>query len=234
MLVTALDLQQTRNEKQLSCVPYLCLLVNCIVWTIYATMKGFFALFLPNAIGVFIGFYCTLLYHQYSRIEIPSQNLALSSAVIMLSIILGAAGSVASVGLLAVIMSSLVYASPLATIATVIREKSTESMPFHTSMLVWLGAAFWTLYGGLVAHDIAVLIPSLAGLIMASIQLFMYVLYGFPPQHLASASMDRRTFAPASADQQGTGASVQYKPVLLEPNEKDPMFPGLRSYQQQV
>ncbi len=182
MLTTAIDIQQTGNEKRLSSAPYLCLLVNCVVWTTYATMKGYIALFIPNAIGVFVGFYCILLYHQFSRYTIPPSNLALSSAVVALAIVLGAAGSVGAVGLCAVIMSSVVYASPLSTINTVIQQKSTASMPFHTSMLVWLSAAFWTLYGALVTHDLAVLIPSIAGLIMTSIQLFLYVIYGFPPQ----------------------------------------------------
>lgn len=180
MLTSAAEIQQSGNEKGLSSVPYLSLLVNCAVWTIYSIMKGYIALFIPNAIGIFTGFYCALLFHQYSHPPIPSANMAVAATVLLLGIILGAAGSVGAIGLFAVIMSSIVYASPLATIATVIQDQSTASMPFHTSMLVWLSAAFWTLYGGVVTHDATVLVPSLAGLIMASIQLFMYVLYGLP------------------------------------------------------
>lgn len=183
MLTTAIDIQRNGNEKSLSSVPYLCLLVNCVVWTIYATMRGLLALFIPNVIGVFIGFYCTLLFNQFSSSKIPLGFISLSSAVVLLAIIMGAAGSVGEVGLFAVMMSSVVYASPLATVSTVIHEKSTESMPFHTSILVWLSAACWTLYGGLAANDAAVLVSSLAGLVMASIQLFLYVLYGLPPDH---------------------------------------------------
>lgn len=182
MLTTAMDLQQNSNEKKLSSIPYLTLLVNCIVWSVYSTMRGLFALFLPNALGVFVGFYCSLVYHQFSRIPMPVPHIAVASAIVVLTFVLASAGSVGLVGLLATTLAFLVYASPLATIRTVIREKSTASLPFHTSLLIWLSAFFWTMYGGFVAKDYSVLVSSLAGLCTGSIQLFMFALYGFPPE----------------------------------------------------
>lgn len=254
MVTSAVEIQQSGNEKGLSSAPYLCLLVNCAIWTIYSIMKGYVALFIPNAIGIFAGFYCALIFHQYSRQPIPSVNMAIAAAVLLLGILLGAAGSVGAIGLFAVIMSSIVYASPLATIATVIQDQSTASMPFHTSMLVWLSAAFWTLYGGVVTHDVTVLVPSLAGLIMASIQLFMFVLYGLPPNErydcrpsvcarnqLTSNYVRSRhhpteptIIAPRGrgAAAGGTTSQGTYKVVrTMEPKETDPTFQELKTYQ---
>ncbi|RYH20712.1 hypothetical protein EON65_22660 [archaeon] len=42
----------------------------------------------------------------------------------------------------------------------------------------------WTLYGRLVAHDDKIVIPSAIGWVLATIQMAMFVIYGFePPRH---------------------------------------------------
>ncbi len=43
--------------------------------------------------------------------------------------------------------------SPLATLSTVVREQSTNAMPFTTSLLTWGNAFSWSLYGLVIADD---------------------------------------------------------------------------------
>lgn len=178
MVSTALDLQSNRNEKKLSAVPYLTLLVNCSVWSLYAAAQGLIALFLPNALGIFIGTYCSLIYFQNSRIPLPTEYSTIAGVIILASLIFVAMGYTELVGFIAIILSTAVYASPLSTLKTVLEEKSTKSMPFYTSLLVWLSSFFWTLYASAVAYDVNVLIPSLLGFILASVQMYMFFLYG--------------------------------------------------------
>lgn len=45
--------------------------------------------------------------------------------------------------------------------------------------MTFLTSLSWTLYGGIVARDIDVFVPSLVGVMLASVQLAMYVLFGF-------------------------------------------------------
>jgi uncharacterized protein with PQ loop repeat len=188
MISSGVELQRNSNEKKLSPLPYLCLLVNCSIWSIYATMEGLIALFIPNALGVFAGFYCTMVYHQFSRIAIPIQYLAFSAALVLIALILGAAGSSSAVGFIAAVLSAIVYISPLATIQTVLRDKSTTSMPFYTSLLVFLSSFFWTIYGGYVAEDISVFVPSVIGLVFATIQMLLFAIYGFPRERYVAIS----------------------------------------------
>eukprot|EP01036_Dinobryon_divergens_P032350 gene32350-41914_t len=71
--------------------------------------------------------------------------------------------------------------SPLSTLKKVIEEKSTQSMPsFSTSVTTWLNAFSWSLYGIIVANDFMVYAPNLIGLLLASVQLFLYAWLGFP------------------------------------------------------
>ena len=50
-------------------------------------------------------------------------------------------------------LAVLLMGSPLATLSTVIREKSTASMPFGTSLMTWGNAISWSLYGLMIAND---------------------------------------------------------------------------------
>ena len=83
------------------------------------------------------------------------------------------------IGIIGDILSILLMASPLSTLSKVINEKSTKSMPFYTSLSSWLNGLSWTLYGVIVAKDIMLYIPSSIGFLLATIQLILYVIYGF-------------------------------------------------------
>lgn len=130
-LVSAFRLQDDLNQKKLSIIPYLTLLVNCIIWSIYATMTELFALFIPNSIGIFVGCYCCVAYHKYSHIQPPPYYFLVAAAVTMTGMMFALFGMEDEIGMLAIILSVSVYASPLSTLKTVIRDKSTMSMPFR-------------------------------------------------------------------------------------------------------
>jgi solute carrier family 50 protein (sugar transporter) len=220
MLSTALDLQSNRNERKLSAVPYLTLLVNCSVWSLYAAAQGLIALFLPNALGIFIGMYCSLVYYQNSRIPLPTEYMMIAVATILTSLVFVSLGYTELVGFIAILLSTGVYASPLATLKTVLEEKSTKSMPFYTSLLVWLSALFWTLYGAAVAYDVNVLIPSLLGFILASVQMYMFFLYGINRE-----AIDSDAAKPEHVYQSLHGGERK------EATEVDPLNQEMKSYQ---
>jgi hypothetical protein len=69
-------------------------------------------------------------------------------------------------------------ASPLATIKTVIRDKSTESMPFVMTIAALANAVAWTAYGKLVAEDPFMWAPNALGLVAACAQLAFFAKYG--------------------------------------------------------
>lgn len=175
MVSAAMDLQATRNERLLSCIPFLTLLTNCCIWSMYASVAEEFALFIPNAIGIFVGFYCTMIYHQYSRIELPFPYLVITVAVIITAFVFLLSGYTEVTVVIAMIITASVYASPLSTMRTVMDEKSTAAMPFSISLVSWLGALSWTLYALVVAHDMNVLIPSAAGLILTTLQMLLFI-----------------------------------------------------------
>ena len=80
-----------------------------------------------------------------------------------------------------VVMSVLLMGSPLSTVYKVFQEKSTASMPFGTSLFNFCNALSWTLFGYLIDHDALLYVSSGIGLILCSLQLTLFCVFGLPP-----------------------------------------------------
>jgi solute carrier family 50 protein (sugar transporter) len=72
----------------------------------------------------------------------------------------------------------LFTASPLAVVRTVIKDKSTASLPFFTSLVIWFNTTSWLFYGYLVANDVLIWGPNVLGFGLASLQMCLFSVYG--------------------------------------------------------
>jgi hypothetical protein len=107
---------------------------------------------IPNSIGIFAGIFGISAYKAYS----PNSDLnimlgALAISGFAVSLFLG--GNADLLGLIGCALAIILVGSPLATLQTVIREKSTTSMPFLSSLTGWCNALSWSLYGLVLAKD---------------------------------------------------------------------------------
>ncbi|XP_013420838.1 sugar transporter SWEET1 isoform X3 [Lingula anatina] len=82
------------------------------------------------------------------------------------------------VGLIGSGLSIATFASPLATLRTVLKNKSTDSMSFPLVAVNFLVALQWALYGYLL-KDKNILIPNTLGCAIAGVQVLLFVVY--PP-----------------------------------------------------
>ena len=73
-------------------------------------------------------------------------------------------------------MSVLYCAAPLASVVTVVRSRSTESLPFYLILATIAMTGSWTLYGFII-EDMFVILPNLLGCLIASGQLLLFVIY---------------------------------------------------------
>lgn len=80
------------------------------------------------------------------------------------------------IGFIGIAMSIILYASPLETIRRVISTKSASSIPILLCVAGTVSNALWTAYG-LVIVDYFVIIPNSICLVLASIQVVLYVIY---------------------------------------------------------
>merc|ERR1712124_117432 len=80
-------------------------------------------------------------------------------------------------GLIGDLTAIILLSSPLVTMKTVLKEKSSESMPFYTSLAMWLNSCSWAVFGWTIINDPFVYIPNVLGFTAASIQLALIAKY---------------------------------------------------------
>lgn len=110
--------------------------------------------------------------------EIPHAYFVVSGLLVLFCYVCGLTGHNDIIGIVGVSSSVFLMGSPLATLATVLRDKSTDSMPsLSTSMTTWMNAFSWLMYGVLVARDFYVYAPNILGLLLATFQIALYLTF---------------------------------------------------------
>jgi uncharacterized protein with PQ loop repeat len=182
-VVVAVDIQNSKSVKKLSSLPFASLLANGVVWGAYGWLKLDKTIIVPNMLSVVVAMYCMFVYYDYAvrkPVDIYAAALFISAIGLWLMI----AGDTASVGVLGCALSVAMSGSPLAVIRTVIREQSTAAMPFWISVVTWFNNLSWLLYGMLIIRDNMIIIPNTLGLVLASVQMGLFIAYGLPPKQL--------------------------------------------------
>jgi uncharacterized protein with PQ loop repeat len=219
LLRTIVHLIQTKNEEQVSSIPFLALFTNGSCWAIYSFMMGEIPLFIPNASGTLVGLFCVIMYHIYSAYPVPLTHDVLSIGTIMITIISTLIGYFSIVTAIAVFLTVFLMGSPLAATWTVIKDKSTRSMPFLASMASFCSATSWACYGFFAAKDWNVACPALLGLLLAIFQLGLFAVYGFDrPLSEMRAEISNGSAPPTPIPMSFVTASPglgnnQYKPI---------------------
>ncbi|XP_039169859.1 bidirectional sugar transporter SWEET1-like [Eucalyptus grandis] len=73
------------------------------------------------------------------------------------------------------ISSTIMYASPLSVMMSVIKMKSVEFMPFSLSLFTFLCGIFWLTYG-LLSRDLFLIVPNGLGTGLGTAQLILYAM----------------------------------------------------------
>ena len=128
---------------------------------------------------------CTFIYDQNSKHVNKASLYRIAFAVLGVSIGLFMQKRPYELGLLGCLISVALMASPLAAMGTVLKERSTSAMPFVVSVLTTLNVLTWLAYGLLVADDVMIYGPNVAGIVVCGIQMALYVRFGIGTQKQA-------------------------------------------------
>lgn len=162
------------------------------------TTGEYFPLFVTYAVGsassvVFLGIYWLGTRAEAKRrvtlwiLGVLTFNLAMTIYLVVGLAVQQSHTQVARViGIIAIVCGFALYASPFATIAHVLRSRSTESIPIGMVLVGTLSNAVWVLYGVLVQDQI-ILIPTIVNTCLCVLQLLLYV--AFRPRSSRSFSL---------------------------------------------
>ena len=184
-LTTAVEIMRLKTVGQLSPIPFLSLMTNSAVWTLYGYLKMDSTVLIPNFTGLVAGLICTSIFHTFAT-NVEKRIYIISASIISLSLFLSSISDYEKLGYLGVLLAIFLMGSPLSTLRTVLRDKSTEALPFWTSLTTFGNSLSWFLYGVIDSHDPMIYIPNFVGLLLSLIQLSLFGLYGFPKPIKAS------------------------------------------------
>lgn len=132
---------------------------------------------LPNAVGAAIGAFGTYAHTMYSS-TVPWQIFGGSLFVLLITFHFWVQGQDYAVGLIGCVLSVAVTGAPLAVIKNVIDERSTASMPFLSSLAVFLCAVSWMTYGLVIANDPIIYAPNILGSLLGASQMVLFAVFG--------------------------------------------------------
>lgn len=185
---TALKIISQRSTGKLSHVPFVSLLINSFIWTLYGWMRKDLTVFLPNGTGIFAATFCIWAFHTNAEVK-PWSIYGIIASSLIAGVLLTSAGQVEVIGLIGCVLSVLLSGSPLAVIKTVIKDRSTAALPFGTSFITWINNFSWSCYGYFVAKDHLIYGPSALGFLLSSIQMALFLRYGISSSGL---NMDKK------------------------------------------
>lgn len=184
--LTAQTIYRTRSVGQLSIFPFVSMWTNCFLWSLYGLLRNDYTVLVPNFAGAITGLGCAWIYHNAANEEMYEREnkfyYIVSACISLYGMVCTAYGADEAIGTLGVIMCVVLMGSPLIVLRTVLVEKNCSAMPFWTSLAIWFNTLCWMLYGLLDAHDFMVYFPNIIGLILASIQMVFFAIFGVPQE----------------------------------------------------
>jgi len=174
-------IKENKSVGDLSALPFVSLATNCVVWTAYGIFTKDMTVLLPNLSGLAFGLYYTSVFHKYAHYSLfkyYAVALLVVGGVGALIYYFPAEEAKQYIGYMGCTLAIILMSSPLAAMGTVLKTKSTASMPFVQSLATFMNATSWTGYGMLIAKDPVLVVPNALGLIAAIIQLSLFVRFG--------------------------------------------------------
>jgi solute carrier family 50 protein (sugar transporter) len=86
-----------------------------------------------------------------------------------------------AIGATAVLFCIALFASPLASLKTVIEEKSARSIPLPFTVMAVANCLFWSITGLAKLKDLNVIVPNILGLFFRIVQVRLKLIYGNGP-----------------------------------------------------
>ncbi|XP_047155707.1 bidirectional sugar transporter SWEET17 [Vigna umbellata] len=202
------------STEDFSCLPYICTLLNCFLWTYYGIIKaGEYLVATVNGFGILVETIYIILFLVYAPKGIRARTAILA---VILDVVIFAAAVVTTllalqgdsrsgaVGIMGAGLNIVMYSSPLSVMKTVVTTKSVEYMPFLLSFFFFLNGGVWLLYAVLV-RDVILGVPNGTGFVLGTIQLVLYAIYRNGGKEVSKNRLEE---------------GLQHEPLISQPNNE--------------
>lgn len=186
------------NTGDASSLPFVVGAFNCVLWYRYGVIVKEATVQMSNMFGaVILGSYVFCFYkYTLKRINVLRQivfgSVFLITLFYCMSIIRDRRGiedERRTLGFIGSVITVIFCASPLASIGAVIRNQSTESLPFPLIFMTFVVNSQWWILGTII-QDSFIKIPNAMGCVIALIQLLLFVIYPAKSKKVSKSSSD--------------------------------------------
>jgi len=167
------------DTKDVTMAPFLITSANCAFWLKYGLLRNDSTLVVVNATGLLLEICYLTYYYSYtgisSRRTVTKQIFAFYAifCVVFYGATYMSSAPLLSIGYVGSCTAMGVYAAPLATVAKVIRLRSSEYMSFPLSAVGLVVAIEWFLYGMIIA-DQFIYVPNVIGVMLGVFQMALF------------------------------------------------------------
>ncbi|KAE8055106.1 hypothetical protein FH972_011967 [Carpinus fangiana] len=191
-LPTFVQIWKKGSAEHYSPAPYLATLLKCMVWTLYGlpmVHPNSTLVLTINGSGTAIELTYIVLFFIFSNRKMRlGVFLSLLVELIFISVLTTLVLTLTHshkersliVGIISILFSAMVYASPLMLLCVVqkmvLTTRSVEYMPFFLSFACFLSGLTWSTYS-LIQFDLFILVPSVVGVVFSMAQLILYAAF---------------------------------------------------------
>jgi len=193
--------RESGTTGAVSVMPYAAMAANGAAWTIYGALSSDYTIMVPNFSGLLFGaYYCSTFYaHRAPDATVVPYfggGAAFVAAVVGAAATLPVASAQTFIGSAGCALTALMFYGPLASLGTVMRDKSAASLPLAFTLASTANCTLWTSYGLLVIHDPFVYGPNGFGLGMSMVQLGLIARFGTEPPPPPATTLSETEAAP--------------------------------------
>lgn len=204
------NIVQNKRTDNLSPFPFVSLYTNCFIWTLYGYLNHDATVLYANGAGIIAGLIYTGIFAKYTHISMLKYyagSIAILAPMLTSHLWLDTSNAIQLLGSFGCASAVILMASPLATLKNVIKDKSTESIPFVMSLSMFLNGISWGSYGWFVAGDPYIYLPNILGTVAATAQLSLFAIY---PSHKQGVNQDVTQQQQRQHNQQASPIGVPY------------------------
>ena len=166
-------------------LPYSSMIANASVWVVYGILRSLVSVWASNGAGVLLGTYYFTIYSRHSKNadEIFLHRRVVSGIILLvlfMSVVLRQEVASELIGKMGVCFCVVLFASPLAALATVIETKSAESIPLPFTAATLVNCTAWMTIGLWKFRDFNIYFPNILGVSCALAQIALKIIYNKP------------------------------------------------------
>lgn len=185
-----IQIYRRNSTKDISGFPFLMGFLGGSFWLRYGFLKSDLTMITVNVVGVTLMIFYLLFYFYYSQPKtnfIIQMSIVFSIIVIMLALVdIYKLESLQPLGFVSMTFNILNFGAPLAGLNVVLRNRSCSTLPLPLCIANLLVSSQWCLYG-IYVRDIYVIIPNSAGILLACVQISLFLV--LPPNEGSHAPL---------------------------------------------